>query len=178
MKWFDHVTESVSRKVAQNSSRRSFLSGFGTALIGGAAIPILPVARAADAHGGGQPGAPLDAELDDPTSCDYWRNCSIDGFLCSCCGGTSTSCPPGTEMSPITWIGTCKNPHDGKDYIISYNDCCGKTSCGNCFCNTNVLDRPTYRPHTANDINWCLGTESAAYHCTVTLVLGVATKKA
>ena len=54
----------------------------------------------------------------------------------------------------------------------------GKTSCGNCFCNTNVSDRPTYRPHTANDINWCLGTSSQVYHCTVTLVLGVATKKA
>jgi methylamine dehydrogenase light chain len=175
MKWFDHITESLSRKVAQNSSRRSFLSGFGTALIGGAAIPILPVARAAGDHG--QPAAPVDGAEDDPTSCEYWRNCSIDGFLCSCCGGTQTSCPPGTEMSPITWIGTCRNPHDGKDYIISYNDCCGKTSCGNCFCNTNLGDRPTYRPHTANDYNWCLGTSSAMYNCTVTLVLGVATKK-
>lgn len=176
MKWFDHITESVSRKVAQNSSRRSFLGGFGTALIGASTLPILPVARAAE-HGASQPAEPVDGAMDDPGSCDYWRNCSIDGFLCSCCGGTQTSCPPGTEMSPITWIGTCRNPHDGKDYIISYNDCCGKTSCGNCFCNTNLGDRPTYRPHTANDYNWCLGTNSAAYHCTVTLVLGVATKK-
>ena len=175
MKWFDHITESLSRKVAQNSSRRSFLSGFGTALIGGAAIPILPVARAAD-HDSQQPSPPSE-DPGDPTTCEYWRNCSIDGFLCSCCGGTQTSCPPGTEMSPITWIGTCKNPADGKDYIISYNDCCGKTSCGNCCCNTNVGDRPTYRPHTANDYNWCLGTSSALYHCTVTLILGVATKK-
>lgn len=176
MKWFDHITESLTRKIAQNSSRRSFVSGIGTALVGGAAVPLLPVARAAGADH--QPAEPNDADLDDPTSCSYWRNCSIDGFLCSCCGGTDKVCPPGTEMSPITWIGTCKNPHDGKDYIISYNDCCGRTSCGNCFCNTNVSDRPTYRPHTANDINWCLGTSSEAYHCTVTLVLGVATKKA
>ena len=65
---------------------------------------------------------------------------------------------------------------DGKDYIISYNDCCGKTSCGNCFCNRNEGDRPTYRPHTSNDYNWCLGTESTAYHCTVNLILGVAIK--
>jgi methylamine dehydrogenase light chain len=176
MKWFDHITESLSRKVAQNSSRRSFLNGFGTVLVGGAAaIPILPVARATE--GDSQQPAPPSEDPGDPTTCEYWRNCSIDGFLCSCCGGTQTSCPPGTEMSPITWIGTCKNPADGKDYIISYNDCCGKTSCGNCFCNTNLGDRPTYRPHTANDYNWCLGTNSAVYHCTVTLVLGVATKK-
>ena len=175
MKWFDHITESLSRKVAQNSSRRSFLNGFGTALIGGAAIPLLPVARAADQNGGQPP--PPSEDPGDPATCEYWRNCSIDGFLCSCCGGTVTSCPPGTEMSPITWIGTCRNPADGKDYIISYNVCCGKTSCGNCFCNTNLGDRPTYRPHTANDYNWCLGTNSAMYHCTVTLILGVATKK-
>ncbi len=175
MKWFDHITESLSRKVAQNSSRRSFLGGFGTILIGGATMPILPVARAAE-QGNQQPELPSD-DPGDPATCEYWRNCSIDGFLCSCCGGTVTSCPPGTEMSPITWIGTCKNPADGKDYIISYNDCCGKTSCGNCFCNTNQADRPTYRPHTANDYNWCLGTSSAMYHCTVTLVLGVATKR-
>jgi methylamine dehydrogenase light chain len=178
MLWFDQITESVSRKVAQNSSRRSFISGFGTLLIGGAAIPVLPVARAAGDHGAAQLSAPNDADIDDPTKCDYWRNCSVDGYLCSCCGGSDTSCPPGTEMSPITWIGTCRNPHDGKDYIISYNDCCGKNSCGNCFCNTNLGDRPAYRPHTANDLNWCLGTSAATYNCTVTLVLGVATKKA
>ena len=28
-----------------------------------------------------------------PTSCDYWRHCAIDGFLCSCCGGTQTRVP-------------------------------------------------------------------------------------
>lgn len=178
MKWLDHVTEVFSRRVAQNTSRRSFLSGVGTTLLGGAAasVPILPVARAAAAAGSGQPAPPAE-DPGDPTSCDYWRNCAIDGFLCSCCGGSTTTCPPGTEMSPITWIGTCRNPADNKDYIISYNDCCGKSSCGNCMCNTNESDRPTYRPHTANDYNWCLGTDSALYNCTVTLILGVATKK-
>ncbi len=37
-------------------------------------------------------------------------------------------CPPGTEMSLVTWIGTCQNPADGKHYAISYNDCCGKSA--------------------------------------------------
>src|SRR5699024_11783589 len=48
-------------------------------------------------------------------SCDYWRYCGVDGFLCTCCGGTATSCPPGAEPSPIAWVGTCHNPKDGKD---------------------------------------------------------------
>ena len=169
MNWFDKLTENVSRNVARTSSRRGFLGGLGGALAGGSMMPLLPVARAAETQ---QP------ELDpgDPATCDYWRNCAIDGYLCSCCGGTVNSCPPGTEMSSVTWIGTCKNPGDGKDYIISYNDCCGKTSCGNCFCNRNEGDRPTYRPHTSNDYNWCVGTQSTAYHCTVNIILGVAIK--
>ncbi|WP_351061664.1 methylamine dehydrogenase light chain, partial [Psychrobacter sp. TB20-MNA-CIBAN-0197] len=74
-----------------------------------------------------------------------WKYCAIDGWLCSCCGGTSSSCPPGTTPSPITWIGTCRNPHDGSDYIVSYNDCCGKTSCGKCFCNRNEREKPLYK---------------------------------
>ena len=100
--------------------------------MGGAALPLLPVAR----------GSAEPAPVDDATSCEYWRHCAIDGFLCACCGGSATACPPGTEMSPVTWIGTCRNPGDGRDYLISYNDCCGKGYCGRCFCNRNEGDRP------------------------------------
>ncbi|MBI1732901.1 MAG: methylamine dehydrogenase (amicyanin) light chain [Gammaproteobacteria bacterium] len=171
--WLDAITERLTRDVARRTSRRGFLGAFGAAIVGGAALPVLPVARADAAEG--QP-APPEQDPGDPTTCEYWRNCAIDGYLCSCCGGTANTCPPGTEMSPITWIGTCRNPGDGKDYIISYNDCCGKTSCGACFCNRNERDRPIYRAGTANDYNWCLGTKSLAYHCTVTLILGTATK--
>jgi hypothetical protein len=28
-----------------------------------------------------------------------------------------------------------------------------------------------------NDINWCMGTESTVYHCTVSVVLGTAAAK-
>ena len=77
-------------------------------------------------------------------------------------------------MSPITWIGTCENPVDGKSYIISYNDCCGKSSCGNCLCQRNEGDRPVYNPRVANDINWCLGTSSNMYHCSTAIVIGTA----
>lgn len=172
MNWLDRLTEKVSRRVAQNTSRRSFIARLGAALVGAGLTPVLPLARNAAATGGAN-----EADPGDPTQCDYWRNCAIDGYLCTCCGGSTTSCPPGTEMSALTWIGTCRNPADGRDYIISYNDCCGKSSCGACFCQRNEGDRPIYRPRTANDINWCLGAKSMVYHCTVTVILGVATGK-
>jgi methylamine dehydrogenase light chain len=109
--------------------------------------------------------------------CEYWRHCGFDGFLSACCGGSTTVCPPGTVVSPVTWIGTCRNPADGKDYIISYNDCCGKSACGRCFCNRNEGDRPVYYPSLANDINWCVGGKGdIVYHSTLAVVLGLATE--
>jgi len=136
-------------------------------VVGGAAtVPLLPVARSQE--------NPAPQEEGDPNSCEYWRYCAIDGFLCGCCGGSMNSCPPGTEMSPITWIGTCTNPVDNRNYIISYNDCCGKSSCGNCLCQRNEGDRPVYNPRVSNDINWCLGTSSSMYHCSTAIVIGTA----
>ncbi|MEI8650133.1 methylamine dehydrogenase light chain [Paraglaciecola sp. Hal342] len=96
----------------------------------------------------------------------------MDGFLCSCCGGSQSACPPGTEMSPITWIGTCLNPADNKHYIISYNDCCGKAACGRCFCNRNEDDTPMYRAFSNNDTNWCVGASSETYVCSTAVILG------
>lgn len=166
MKWLDGVTERQARGLARQTSRRGFLGKLAVALGGSAlAVPLLPVAR-------GEESAP--GEAGDPNSCDYWRYCAIDGFLCNCCGGSPNTCPPGTEMSPITWIGTCENPVDGKQYLISYNDCCGISSCGNCLCQRNEGDRPVYRPQKANDLNWCLGTKSAVYNCSTAIVIGKA----
>lgn len=170
MSWIDDVAERSARGLARRVSRRSWLAFLGTALVGTAGIPLLPMARAA--HGGAAPGGAPDGG--DASSCDYWRYCAIDGFLCSCCGGSETACPPGTEMSPITWIGTCRNPVDGNAYVISYNDCCGKTACGQCFCNRNEGDRPPYRPDKANDINWCLAHGGGLYHCSTAIVVGLA----
>ena len=178
MKALDKLIERSSRKVAQSTSRRSLLTGFSSLIFGAAVVPLLPIARASETKNGypgvGSQTSGLEGDPGDPTSCDYWRYCAIDGFLCSCCGGSASSCPPGTEMSPITWIGTCLNPADGKNYIISYNDCCGITSCGRCLCNRNENDKPTYRPQANNDINWCLGTTSNVYSCSTGVVLGVA----
>ena len=80
-------------------------------------------------------------------------------------------------MSPVTWVGTCRNPADGKDYIISYNDCCGKHICGLCFCHRNEGDKPIYYPSRSNDINWCFGTKSVVYNCSTAIVLGLASDK-
>ena len=89
---------------------------------------------------------------------------------------SQAACPPGTQMSPVSWIGTCRNPADRKDYVISYNDCCGQALCGRCLCNNNVGDKPVYATPRSNDIVWCMGIPSVAYHCTVALVVGVATE--
>ena len=169
MKWLDSLTEQRTRTIAQRTSRRGFLGKLVGVVAGGAAtVPLLPVARAADG------GNPAPGEAGDPNSCEYWRYLAIDGFLCGCCGGTMNSCPPGTEMSPITWIGTCENPGDGKSYIISHNDCCGKSSCGNCLCMRSEGDRPVYRPQGSNELNWCLGTKSSVYNCSTAVVIGTA----
>jgi methylamine dehydrogenase light chain len=129
MKWLDRFSENSARTIARQSSRRSFVARLGTVMLGAAAVPLLPVARASESS---RPPAP--EESGDPGSCDYWRYCAIDGFLCDCCGGSYSSCPPGTTVSPITWIGTCTNPVDGKDYIISYNDCCATRGTSPCTC--------------------------------------------
>jgi methylamine dehydrogenase light chain len=169
MRPLDRLVESSSRQLARHSSRRSVLATLGKLLMGAALVPLLPVDRSARA-------AEKGGKSQDPQACEYWKYCAIDGFLCSCCGGSSTSCPPGTAASPITWVGTCHNPADQRDYIVSYNDCCGKTSCGNCECTRNEHEKPMYRPSRNNDLNWCMANVDSNYHCSVSVILGVAEK--
>ena len=171
MRTLDQLFERSTRSLAQCTSRRSLLAALGQLLTGAALLPLLPVDRASRAHAAeGKP------RPDSPDSCEYWKYCAIDGFLCSCCGGTSASCPPGTAPSPISWIGTCHNAADGRDYIVSYNDCCGKSTCGTCDCVRNEGEKPIYRPSRNNDLNWCMANADVNYHCTVSVILGVAEK--
>jgi methylamine dehydrogenase light chain len=190
MRSIDRLFENSSRSLARHTSRRSLLATLGQILTGAALIPLLPVDRSSRAAAAeravpaepgaaktpAKPGSKAKTATDDPLSCDYWKYCAVDGFLCSCCGGTSNSCPPGTAPSPITWIGTCHNPADSRDYIVSYNDCCGKASCGNCECNRNEREKPMYRPSRNNDLNWCMANTDSNYHCSVSVILGVAEK--
>jgi methylamine dehydrogenase light chain len=171
MRSIDELCETSARALAQRTSRRSLLGTLGQLLTGAALLPLLPMDRAHRAH-----ADPAKTEPLGPDSCEYWKHCAIDGFLCACCGGSSTSCPPGTAPSPISWVGTCHNPGDGRDYIVSYNDCCGKTSCGNCECNRNEREKPMYRPSRNNDLNWCMANANVNYHCTVSVILAVAGK--
>jgi methylamine dehydrogenase light chain len=182
MRWFDLLTEESARSIARRTSRRSLLASLGAMLVGGSALPLLPVARGVSAAenktAAGKPGPKSGKQdaVNDPLSCDYWRHCAIDGYLCGCCGGSENSCPPGTEMSVITWVGTCNNPSDGKDYVVSYNDCCGKSTCGRCLCNRNERDTPIYMPFESNDYNWCSGSSKAniPYHCSTARIVSVA----
>jgi methylamine dehydrogenase light chain len=171
MRTLDQLFECSTRALARRTSRRSLLASLGQVLTGAALLPLLPFDRSQRAA-----AAESKPPAEGPESCQYWKHCAIDGFLCSCCGGTSSSCPPGTTPSPISWVGTCHNPSDGRDYMVSYNDCCGKTSCGTCDCLRNEHEKPIYRPSRNNDLNWCMANANANYHCTVSVILGVAEK--
>lgn len=180
LRWFfdlvDRLTQRTVRQVAHQHGRRSFITRLGVAMVGGAALPMLPFDRSGQfgtAQAAGAPKAKTDP-AEDPTKCEYWRYCAFDGYLCTCCGGSLTQCPPGTEASKVSWVGTCLNPMDNRQYLVSYNDCCGKGACGNCLCNNNERERPAYRLGVHNDINWCMASDSSVYHCTLSVVVAVA----
>jgi methylamine dehydrogenase light chain len=176
---FDKVSERVTRRLAGYSSRRSFLSRLGAAMMVAPVLPLLPVARAAPPANpaSGKTDFERHAQAKDPSHCDYWRYCAIDGVICSCCGGGVHTCPPGAEPSPISWIGTCMNPEDGRAYVIAYRDCCGKPVCQagkDCECQSVDRELPTYRQQLNNDIIWCFGNASASYHCSTAALVGLA----
>lgn len=177
--WIDGLAEHRVRQTAHRHGRRSLLTRLGVGLVGGALLPMLPFDRSGQFPGAAHAAGPAQAKpkadgKNDPLQCEYWRYCAFDGYLCTCCGGSLTQCPPGAEASKVSWVGTCLNPNDGRQYLISYNDCCGKGSCGECLCNNNERERPGYRMGVHNDINWCMANTSPLFHCTTSIVMGVA----
>ena len=79
----------------------------------------------------------------------------------------------GATPSPTSWVGTCRHPADGRDYIVSYRDCCGKASCGRCLCANTVGEMPLYRPQLDSDLIWCFGAPTMVYHCSTAEIVGV-----
>lgn len=174
LQFVDKFFERMSRRTAQQVSRRHFLSGVGAALVGATVLPVLPVNRKAQAaeDPATEWAKRVEAQTTDPKACNYWRYCSSDGFLCSCCGGGPSTCPPGSAPSPTSWVGSCLNPDDGKMYLIAYRDCCGKDACPKCNCLGTAGEMPTYRPQLNNDIIWCFGASSMVYHCSSAAIVG------
>jgi methylamine dehydrogenase light chain len=167
--WMDRRMENGIRATAQNIGRRSFLTKFGAILVGGTVLPVLPFDR--------NFGAVLAArsEQQDDTKCEYWAYCGIDGTLCNACGGSISQCPPGSQASTLSWIGTCINPKDKKAYLISYYDCCGKASCQeDADCSRHEGERPGYRIGTFSDMNWCMANTNKGVNCSTAVVVGVA----
>ena len=184
-RWFDAATRRTTTGLAERTSRRGFIGRVGAVLAGSGALPLLPVARAFGAEEADTEAEAVDgdgvehlSEFGDPKSCDYWRYCALGGTLCACCGGGPSRCPPGAQPSPVTWIGTCRNPVDGKQYLISYNDCCGKAVCPRCFCHRTEGAKPVYFPSKSSNVLWCFGVDSNAYHCTLATVIGEAPDEA
>lgn len=166
----DAGTEALTRRAAQRYSRRGFVGRAALFMAGSTLLPVLPFDQGGRAFAAD--GNAPEKQDDDPLSCDYWRYCAIDGNLCNDCGGTLTSCPPGADASKVSWVGTCKNPTDGKDYVVSYNDCCGKATCTGTECINSERERPGYQMSLHNDINWCMANKSMGYHCTVAVLVG------
>jgi methylamine dehydrogenase light chain len=174
----DSFGEKLLRKFAGQTSRRSMLTRLGATIVAAPVFPLLPVSRAQAAKPERSAEAKTsfarNAQTKDDTKCDYWRYCAIDGSLCSCCGGGVSSCPPGAEPSPVSWVGTCINPDDGKAYLIAYRDCCGKSTCGQCGCDNADRETPLYVPQLNNNVIWCFGTKSKEYHCSTGVLVGKA----
>ena len=165
----DGTFEFQARRAARTMGRRHWLSKTGAVLAGAALTPLLPFDRSTGLAYAGGKGA------SDAVECDYWRLCAMDGSLCSESGASLTTCPPGTDASKVSWVGTCHNPEDGKDYLVSYNDCCGKATVNSAkTCLNSVGERPGYRMGLHNDINWCMANDQKGYHCTVAMVVGMA----
>jgi len=166
----DHAFEKRARRQASMHGRRSVLSKLGSALVGAAVVPMLPFDRFGEAHAAAMTGR----QDNDPEACDYWRYCALSGRLCSCCGGSPSICPPGTATSKVSWIGTCENPADKRNYLVSYNDCCGKGSCDRCRCTNHERDKPGYRMGLNSGISWCMANNESTVHCTVAAIVGLA----
>src|SRR5206468_12611364 len=80
VKWLDSLTEGSARSLAKRTSRRGFIGSLGALLVGASTLPLLPVARGASPPEASKTPDEKAKHVNDPTSCDYWRHCAIDGY--------------------------------------------------------------------------------------------------
>jgi methylamine dehydrogenase light chain len=174
LKKLDHSMRELARHSARTRGRRSFLAKLGATLAGGALLPMLPFDRAETAESALSQGS-VPSQGSDPSTCEYWAYCSLNGTRCNACGGTLSQCPPGSQPSKVSWVGTCLNPTDKKNYLVSYSDCCGKPACGEAaLCQRHEGDLPAYRVGASNEMNWCMANTNKGVNCSTALVIGVA----
>ena len=172
MKFIDRIIEALADVLARNVSPQGGLAWVGSQMAGVRAFTHLPVdrrshenhlhlfAKKKDSSRGEGRGTqeyerapnfpPLEGVTDAAISCSESRYCWIHGRPCACCGGSDTSCPPGTVLGSY-WSYCCSRR------LIYYYDCCGGTV--NCpsgcpFCNNS------------SEPNWCGGAGGNRYVCT------------
>jgi methylamine dehydrogenase light chain len=157
----------------------------GIAVVG--ALPVTrdpqAMAQAAPAAGGARV-TPFGAGDDllptydgkDPTACNYWRWCNMDGYPCpACAGGGVSTCAPGSRPGAEYWVGCCTHPENGKTYLIAYYDCCGAPGCASTFCGEPDAQAVMYNPVAGSfdqEIIWCVSDESQSYTCTLAPIIG------
>lgn len=188
-----------TRKLSERTSRRSALSRIAAwtmGITGVAVVSALPVSRSPKsvAQEGTAPSSPpaepsgdatpfgegddLIPTYDgkDPTECNYWRWCNMDGRPCpSCAGGGVSTCAPGSKPGAEYWVGCCTNPDDGKTYLIAYYDCCGAPRCTTNYCGEPDAQAVMYNPVSGSfdqEIIWCVSDESQSYTCTLSPIIG------
>ena len=174
MKWLDVFAENSARALARRTSRRNVLAGLGSFLLGAAAVPLLPVARGAETkRGRAMRPMRIPAIRCPATTGGTAPSTGSSAAVAAArnrCARRARTCPRSLGSAPAT------TPATAIEYVISYNDCCGKSSCGRCFCNRNEGDSPLFQPGKSNDYNWCSGNSKAniPYHCSTARIVGVA----
>ena len=183
----------VSGRLSERTSRRSVLSQMAKWTMGVSGIAVvgaLPVTRDPQAMAQAAPAAggarvtPFGAGDDllptydgkDPTACNYWRWCNMDGYPCpACAGGGVSTCAPGSRPGAEYWVGCCTHPENGKTYLIAYYDCCGAPGCASTFCGEPDAQAVMYNPVAGSfdqEIIWCVSDESQSYTCTLAQIIG------
>ena len=152
---FDDFMQRQVEAFATKMSRRRFakvMGKVGLLLMGAAAgSDLLPTDK-----------RPADANSN---ACDIWWYCGMCGVICcDDCGdgGSPSICPSGTSYGN-SWTVCCHNTTGGGWWKMNYVDCCG----GNLSCSTCERCCPG-----SQQINWCLGSSSTVYRCTIRQNLG------